>query len=156
MHILKFMVFTILIGTLLVSTGCGSGSSGSGSGTNTLKLTFSVGATPYGKTIGGIQGTITFPVGTTVSLDPEKNDGSLLPGMFVLTGTASTSTSDSLFGSQTFTFGILNANGFTGGDFATLTVDVISGSPAPADFTISNITVIDTTSETLDTSITIK
>lgn len=148
---IKLLIITLLSGALFVFAGCGGGSGGGESAPGkTLTLTLATSGVQNGVFIGGIQGKITLPAGTTIRLDPTQT-GSVLPGLFTLTGNAATSQLNvNTFVAPVFAFGILNTNGFTGGDFATLVVDVLSGAPAVADFTISNPSVIDTSSNTIN------
>ena len=112
-------------------------------GTGTLILTFTASGVPNTKLVGGIQGTITLPSGTSVRLDPVVN-GAVLSGLFVLSGNAAGSLlATNASALPAVTFGIANATGFSGGDFATLAVDVSSGSPTAADFTLGGIRVVD-------------
>ena len=141
MNAIKIIILMILAGIFFTLGGCGGGGS-SEAGPTTLKLTLATTNVPDGTLIGGIQGKITLPPGTSIRLDPLQT-GSVLSGLFTLTGDAATSHTNNSFVAPTFTFAITNANGFAGGKFATLTVDVLSGSPAAAHFIISNPIVVD-------------
>lgn len=113
-------------------------------GTRTLTLTIAVTGVPDTKLVGGIQGTITLPSGTSVRLDPVVS-GAVLSGLFVLSGNVAGSLLAT--NAQTLpalTFGIANYNGFANGDFAALAVDVSSEALSAADFTLGGTKVIDT------------
>ena len=53
-------------------------------------------------------------------------------------------------------FAIETPHGFSGGDFAAISVDVSSGAPLPTDFTLTNQRVIDTAAATLNIPVTLK
>ena len=108
-------------------------------GTTTLKLTLSAGQTTA-KNI-AINGYIKLPAGTSV----RKDSYGLLPSnVFSYVGVGNTpqlsarDTSDS----RGINFQLVVSDGFVGGDFATILVDVSSGNPLPDDF-ILTITSVD-------------
>jgi hypothetical protein len=153
---LKILMLVLLSAQLLMLAGCGGGgtSSNTGGDQNIIKLTLSTGDTPNGVLIGGIQGTITLPTGSNVRVDPSNGD--VLAGQFSLIGNAAASLSTTSFVAPAFTFGIINASGFSSGDLATLSVDVSSGSPTAASFFLGNLKVIDVNGATLNISVSIK
>jgi hypothetical protein len=111
-------------------------------GTRTLTLTLATSGVPVGTLVGGVQGTITLPAGTSLRLDPVVS-GSVLASLFVLSGNAGQSLLSNTVNGPAVTFGIINATGFASGDIATLVVDISSGAPTAADFALSGITVLD-------------
>lgn len=139
--LLKTLKLMFVAGAVGLIAGCGGG----GSSTPVpVTLTLSASGTlPTGTQIGGIKGTIAFPAGTSMRTDPAKN-GEILSGLMNTTGSAASSLAVGKYASSSLTFAITNGNGFSTGDFATVLADVESGVPTAANFSITNVTVIDT------------
>ncbi len=114
-------------------------------GTNTLKLTLTSSGIPSGTLIGGITGTISLPAGTSIRLAP-AGTVEVLAGLFRFTGAGVTNVLiPTNYSNSTFTFAIATTSGFAQGDFATLEVDVSSGTPTAASFTITPTKIADAT-----------
>lgn len=110
-------------------------------GTTTLKLTLSAGQTTANNV--AINGYIKLPAGTTVRQD---SSGLLLSNVFNYIGGGSISYANAIDASDSrgINFQIAVSDGFISGDFATITVDVATGTPMPTDFVL---TIISTKSE---------
>ena len=119
-----------------------------GAGMTSLKLTLAISSPAAGTSIGAVQGTIAFPAGTSVRVVP-GTAGEVVAGLFTTLGAASSSLGSASFVAPTFTFGVINASGFGAGDFATVIVDVASGAPTAASFTVGNVKVVDINGTTL-------
>jgi len=148
-----------------VMAGCGGGGSTAAVDTtagSANKLTLSVETAPAGSLIGGVQGTITLPEGYSV-LTTDATAGQTVQatadGVFSASGNAASSITAAAFtkATRTVKFGVVNSSGFSGGDFATLLVQVPAGASVnPADFTLSENQVFDTASHTMNLAITKK
>jgi hypothetical protein len=154
---IKKMIVLLFTGLLFAIAGCGGGGSSGDSSTapTSLKLTLSVGQS---EVIGAISGDILLPEGSSVRTDATSQ---VLSDVFVFTGHSAGVQSSQVLASyipstRIIRFIIINAQGFTGGDVATLTVDIASGNPSPAVFVITNQKVIDVTTAALNIPITIK
>lgn len=135
---LKRLMVMVMAGVVGIMAGCGSGTATHAPVTLTLSTG---GSLPSGTLIGGIRGTITFPAGTSMKTD---SNGEILSGQMSTTGAAASSLSAGKYVSPALTFAITNGNGFSTGDFATVIAEVASGDPAAANFSVTNVTVIDT------------
>ena len=111
-------------------------------GTRTLSLTLATSGVPSGKLVGAVQASITLPAGASLRFDPVVSGlyPSVLSSLFVLNGNIGMLQNG--VNGQVMTFGI-TSSGFAGGDFATLVVDISSGTPTAADFVLSGITILD-------------
>jgi hypothetical protein len=139
--------------------GCGGGGGGGGTATGVEgKLTLSVETAPAGSLIGGIQGTITLPEGFSVRT--EGTTEAVQSDAFIAAGNAASSSLTSarfVKATRTLTFALVNASGFSGGDFASLLVQPPSGATVnAADLTLSGTLVVDTSGNTLNLAITKK
>ena len=159
---MRTAAFASALGTITSPTGTlpGFGNASatlSNVGSGTLRLTLTSG-TPQGSLIGGVSGTIIFPAGTYIRNNPAN--GSVLSSLFNATGAGASSSSlaTAFFSSSSLNFGVLIPSGFAGGDFATILVDVISGTPTSKSFTlgIGNLKVIDVNGTTLNVPISLK
>jgi hypothetical protein len=122
-----------------------------------IKLTLSAAAAPAGTLIGGIQGTIILPPGTNVRTDGSTE--AVHSGVLVTDGIATTSLSGARYTADTRTvsFALLYGDGFTGGDFATLLVNIQKGATfTAADFGVSGSKVLDTAGNVMNIAITSK
>jgi len=122
-----------------------------------IKLTLSVGTAPAGTLIGGIQGTIALPPGTSIRTDGDS--GELHGGVLDTSGNAKSSLVIAKYSASTRTldFALVNASGFTGGDFATLQINIQTGvSATVSDFKLSGSKVIDTAGSTMNIAVTVK
>jgi hypothetical protein len=143
-----------------VMAGCGGGGSTAAVDTTAgseSKLTLSVETAPAGSLIGGIQGKITLPEGYSVRT--EVTSEAVLSEVFSASGNAASSLASARFvkATRTVTFAVVNASGFSGGEFATLLVQPPSGASVnAADFTLSENLVVDTGSKTMNLAITKK
>jgi hypothetical protein len=145
-----------------VMAGCGGG--GSTAPVNTTagsanKLTLSVETAPAGSLIGGIQGTITLPEGYSVLTTDATGTGETKAGEFSASGSAASSLTSAAFtkATRTVKFGLVNASGFSGGDFATLLVQAPAGASVnAADFTLSENQVFDTAGKPMNLAVTKK
>ena len=145
-----------------VMAGCGGGGSTAAVDTTAVsanKLTLSVETAPAGSLIGGIQGTITLPEGYSVLTTDATGTGETKAGEFSASGSATSSLTSAAFTKTTRTvkYGLVNASGFTGGEFATLLVQVPAGTSVnAADFTLSENQVFDTAGKPMNLTITKK
>jgi hypothetical protein len=144
-----------------VMAGCGGGGN-TAAVSSENKLTLSVETAPTGSLIGGIQGIITLPEGYSV-LTTDATAGQTVQatadGVFSASGNAASSIAAAAFtkATRTVKFGVVNSSGFSGGDFATLQVQVPAGATVnAADFTLSENQVFDTAGHNLNLSITKK
>jgi hypothetical protein len=161
------LVAMVCLAGVMAGCGGGGGTTAGGSTTTTgggtpasteTKLTLSVGSPPAGTLIGAMQGTITLPEGFSVrtvgTTEQVQSDAFTAAG-----NAASSSVALASFkkATQTVTFGIINASGIPGGDFATLLVQPPAGATVnPAAFTLSGTQVIDSNSTPLNLAISIK
>ena len=112
-----------------------------------IRLTLATGTVPTGTLIGGIQGTITLPEGASIRTEgvPET----VLSGQFI--APKSLALAGYKAATRTVNYGLVYGSGFSGGDFATLLIDVQIGVPVTAsDFTLSGSNVIDTALRTMN------
>jgi len=143
-----------------VMAGCGGGGSAAAVDTtagSANKLTLSVETAPAGSQIGGIQGTITLPEGFSVLTKDTSEE--VLSEAFSASGSAASSLTSAAFtkATRTVKFGLVNASGFSGGEFATLLVQVPAGASVnAANFTLSENQVFDTAGKPLNLAITKK
>jgi len=143
-----------------VMAGCGSGGSTAAVDTSAgseSKLTLSVETAPAGSLIGGIQGAITLPEGSSVRT--EGTGEAVLSEVFSASGNAASSLAAAKFTKATrvVKYAVVNASGFSGGDFATLVVQVPAGvSVNTADVTLSENQVVDISGNTMNLAITKK
>src|SRR6185369_8371686 len=143
-----------------VMAGCGGGGSTAAVDTtagSANKLTLSVETAPAGSLIGGVQGTITLPEGFSVLTKDASEE--VQSGVFTASGNAASSLTSAAFtkATRTLKFGLVNASGFSGGEFATLLVQTPAGASVnAADFTLSENLVVDTGSKTMNLAITKK
>jgi hypothetical protein len=165
---MKKFVRSLVVVTLAclagVMAGCGSGGDTAGVGTTAdgFRLTLSVESASAGSLIGGVQGIITLPEGYSV-LTTDATAGQTVQatadGVFSASGNAASSIAVAAFtkATRTVKYGLVNASGFSGGDFATLLVQVPAGASVnAADFTLSETQVFDTASNPMNLSITKK
>ena len=104
-------------------------------------------ALPSGiSTIGGLQGTVTLPSGFTLNA-----------GSTTLTGSAAGALLETNPGGSSFTFGVASGKGFGSGPFLTFTCTraAAGGAPAPSDFAVSGIKVVDTSGATVSIPVTL-
>jgi hypothetical protein len=147
-----------------VTAGCGSkGNSAATAGPvdttagSEIKLTLSVETAPSGSLIGGIQGKITLPEGYSVLTKDASEE--VQSGVFSTSGNAASSLATAMFTKSTraVKYALINASGFSGGDFATLLVQVPAGASVNvADFTLSENQVVDTAGNPMNLAITKK
>jgi hypothetical protein len=135
--------------------GCGSGGGDNTAAVDTtaaseIKLTLSVATAPAGSLVGGVEGKITLPEGCSV-LTTDATAGQTVQatadGVFSASGNAASSIAAAAFtkATRTVKFGVVNSSGFSGGDFATLLVQVPAGASVnAANFTLSENQVFDT------------
>ena len=156
--IVRSLVVAAMVCLAGVMAGCGSGGSTAATTAGPgNKLTLSVATPPAGTLIGGIQGKITLPEGYSVLTD---EDGVTVQSeAFSASGNASSSTAVAGFTKATrvVSYGVVNASGFSGGDFATLLVQVPAGATVKAaDFTLSENLVVDTGTNAVNLAITVR
>lgn len=139
-----------LAGVALSLAGCGGGGGSTGATTPPAQPTVAVvklattGTLPTGVTIGGIQADVTFPTtGVTIATSDVAAAGAAASGV----GTSNTTFQfPNLSVPGTVSIGLLNANGFQTGEFATLTFHLTAGAalPTASNFAIAaGATVID-------------
>jgi hypothetical protein len=120
-----------------------------------IKLTLSVGTAPTGTLIGALEGTITLPPGTSVRT--EGSSETVRSSQFVA-GSSALAVARYTAGTGTVKYALLYGSGYSGGDFATLQIDIQKGvTVTAADFKLSGSKVIDTARNTMNNiAITIK
>lgn len=156
---MRTAAFASALGTITSPTGTLPGFGNavatlSNVGSGTFRLTLTSGTVPQGSLIGGVSGSIIFPAGTYIRNNPP--DGSVLSSLFNATGTGVSSLATAFYSSNSLNFGVLMPSGFAGGDFATILIDVISGTPTSTSFTLGNLKVIDVNGTTMNVPILLK
>ncbi len=117
------------------------------------------GTLPAGTKIGGIQVTVNLPAGVTAKASLYSAGSSTMvtdTGVIMASGTAAGSYTSGVYlaGATASTYkvsmGVVNANGFSTGEFAQVSCDIAAGSsPTAADFSLSSPTVVDLNGATL-------
>ena len=148
----------MLIPVLSVMIGCGGGGGGGGDvaatpSTKAIVTLSTTGTLSSGTKIGGIQVTVNLPAGVTVQASPYSSGSSTMvpdSGVITASGSAAGSYTSGVYLAGTaasthkITMGLVNANGFSTGEFAQVSCDITTGSsPAAADFSLSNFTAVD-------------
>jgi hypothetical protein len=132
-----------LAGLALSLAGCGGGGGSSSSTAPPAQPTVAIvklattGTLPAGVTIGGIQADVTYPTsGLTIATSDVAAAGVAVSGA----GQANTTFQfPNLNVPGTVSIGMLNANGFQAGEFATLTFHLTAGAALP---TLSNFAIV--------------
>src|SRR6185369_15759972 len=123
-QIVRSLVVVAMACLVGVMAGCGGGGGSTSTSDTTAgsgnKLTLSVETAPAGSLIGGVQGTITLPEGFSVLTKDASEE--VQSGVFTASGNAASSLTSAAFtkATRTLKFGLVNASGFSGGEFATL------------------------------------
>jgi hypothetical protein len=148
MNIRKSSKLALVSCALLAIFGCGGGGGGGGEtpGAATVALKVSVqGTLPAATLIGGIDVTINLPAGVTCSA---ATDGTTASGVVTASGLAGGGTPVAKFvaaaGSTPgqIRIGVIKADGFNVGEFATVNVNFTSDAPAASSFTVAGTPVI--------------
>jgi hypothetical protein len=145
MNIRKSSKLTLVYCALLAIFGCGGGG-GETPGAATAALKVSVqGTLPAATLIGGIDVTINLPAGVTCSA---ATDGTTASGVVTASGLAVGGTPVAKFvaaaGSTPgqIRIGVIKADGFNVGEFATVNVNFTSDAPAASSFTVAGTPVM--------------
>lgn len=153
----KSLIVLLMVAVVGLTAGCGGGGGDSANSASVLTLTLATANAPAGSQIGGVQGSITLPAGSSI-----RTEGSteVVPGdLFAATGNAASSLAGARYASTTgtFTYALVNAAGFTGGDFATLQIDLQPGvSMSAANFILSASKVVDISGNSMDVAVILK
>lgn len=139
---MKRISLFILIISLLIITACGGGGGGGNGPAAVTKATLKLATSGTGTTIYGIDVTVNLAPGVTVkSTNPPETDTGVVTASGVVSGTTTTTTA--VYTAATGTVPgkvrilIVNANGFTTGEFCTVNGDIASGhSPKSSDFSL--------------------
>ncbi len=135
----------LLIMTLLTACGGGGGNGPAAVSKATLKLITS----GTGPTIGAVDVTVNLPEGVTIksASPPQVDDGVVTPSGVAATGTIAAAAYTAATNTQPAKVRVVmvNANGFTTGEFCTVNGDIGAGhSPKAADFSLESFFACDT------------
>lgn len=162
----SFYIQLVLAMGLAAMIGCGGGGGGGGAapapGTKAIVTLSSAGTLPVGTQIGGITVTVNLPAGVTAKATPYSAGSSTMvtdSGVVVSSGTATGSYAAGAYFSDAATYkvvvGVVNASGFSAGEFAQVSCDIAAGSsPTAADFSLAGFTARDLNGADITSSLT--
>jgi hypothetical protein len=149
---MKRFLYVAIAGSLLLLTACSGGGGGGGGGATKAVVTLLSSGTG---TICGIDATVDLPAGVTLK---SSASGTTDDGVVVPSGAAATNTyAVGVYTAATGTFPgkirvlMVNAAGFTPGEFCTVNAELAPGYfPAAADFTIESFAASDETGSVIN------